>query len=72
MVHVVLDVPDVLFNRPIPTVSIQVPEDLVTNPDPQLVVSLVADEAAKSLGLDFKEVQDGLMDMMKKKLEESE
>lgn len=70
MVQVVLDVPDVLFTRPIPTVTIQVPEDLVSNPDPQLVTSLVADDVALALGLDFKEVQDGLIEMMKAKAEE--
>jgi hypothetical protein len=69
MVKVVLDVPDVLFNRPIPTATIEVPEDLISNPDALVTTRIISMDAAKALGLDVQEVTDGLVEMMKAKLE---
>lgn len=64
-----LDIPDVFFKRLVPTVNIQVPEDMLVNPDPEIVVSLTAGKVAEALKLDVKTVEDGLAKMLQEQNE---
>ncbi len=68
--HVVIDVPNSFFNRPIPVVNIQVPDFMLVDPDAEAMVKFVAPEVAEALKLEVKTVQDGLVTLLKAKQEE--
>ena len=64
-VHLVVDVPDVFFRRPMPRVDVQVPEEFLINPKSEIVASMVATPLAEALKLDVATVEDGLLTMLK-------
>lgn len=67
--HVVIDVPDSFWRRPIPKVDIVVP-DFQLQPNAETTAAIVAPEIADKLKLDVKAVEDGLINMLKAKQEE--
>lgn len=71
-VQVVIDVPAVFFNRPIPKVELSIPEEYLIDPGQEVVAKWVAEDVAGALQLEVKTVEDGLLTMMKEKLEPSE
>lgn len=62
-----LDVPNEVFNRPLPVLELQLPKEVVMNPDASLVAQLSAQTIAGTLQLEVKEVTDGLLQMLKAK-----
>lgn len=66
--HLKLEVPDSFWNRPIPSVDIVVPE-FSLQPEPEMTARIVAPEIANKLKLDVKQVEDGLANMLKEKLD---
>lgn len=59
-----IDVPDSVFRRPIPVLELTLPEDVVINPDAELVASVTADAIAEPLRLEYAAVRDGLLDLL--------
>lgn len=64
-VHLVVDVPDIFFRRPMPRVDVQVPAEFLINPNSEIVASMVATPPAEALKLDVTLVEDGLLTMLK-------
>jgi hypothetical protein len=59
-IGVTLDLPRQLFDRPILTAKIVVPEDAIGGPDLAAVVSVTARRVAAALKVDVVDVRDGL------------
>lgn len=66
-----INVPDAIFKRPLPTLSIDLPENVVANPDAELAVRLTAYDVSQALKIDVQEVQDGLWEMLRKRDKEA-
>lgn len=66
-----INVPDAIFKRPLPTLSIDLPENVVANPDAELAVRLTAYDVSEALKLNVQEVQDGLWELLKKRDQEA-
>lgn len=64
-----VSLPDDFFDRIIPVVDIEVPKEAIYNPEASLTMDLMSEEIASKLNLEISEVRDGLVDLMKKKLE---
>lgn len=65
-----IDVPDTVFDRPIPLLKLDMPQDLVMNPDAEVVTQITAQTVAEALKLDVETVEDGLVKMLKKQKKE--
>ena len=61
-----LDIPDVFFDRLMPTVQINVPDDAIVNVSPDVAVNIAAQEISQALSLDYIETRDGLKEMILK------
>ena len=59
-----INIPDTMFKRLIPVVKIDVPGDMLVNPNPDIALSLTAASVAEALRLDVKTVEDGLKQML--------
>lgn len=59
-----IDVPDAFFERMIPVVQVDLPEEAVAQPDADVSLSITAGAVAKALKLDVSNVHDGLKDMV--------
>lgn len=70
-VQLVIDVPDLFFNRPMPVVDIKIPEAFLINPDEKVVANWVAKDVAESLKVEVKTVEDGLLLALKEKQEKT-
>lgn len=66
-----INVPDTVFDRPIPTLKLDMPQDLVMNPDAEVVTQITAQTVAEALRLDVRTVEDGLVKMLKKRNKET-
>jgi len=66
-IQLVVDVPDVFFNRPIPQVTVKIPEAYLLIPDKEIAVNMIAEDVANNLELDIKTVNDGLLEMLANK-----
>lgn len=62
-----INVPNKFFERLMPTVSIDLPEEAIVNPDTQAVIKISALEIADKLNLDVTAVEDGLRTMLEEK-----
>lgn len=62
-----IDVPNKFFERLMPTVKIDLPEEAIVNPDTQAVIKISALEIADKLNLDVTAVEDGLRTMLEEK-----
>lgn len=69
-VNLNVEIPNIFFERLMPTINIKIPEEAVLKPDIEVAVAVAAFEVSDKLKLDFKEVEDGLMSMVKAKTEE--
>ena len=65
-----INLPDTLWDRPTPELTIDVPKDLLYNMDAEVAVQVVAPEIAEALKLEISQVHDGLIEMLKAKQEE--
>lgn len=59
-----LEIPDVYFKRLVPVVDVELPEDMLINPNPKIVVGITAGKVAEAMGLKVEKVRDGLMEML--------
>ena len=62
-----IDVPNVFFNRLMPTVKIDLPVEAITNPSTDAVIKISAYEIADKLNLEVGAVEDGLRTMLEEK-----
>lgn len=69
-VQLLVEVPDVFFNRPMPIVELDIPQEYLVNPDAEVVARWVAHDISEALKLEVKTVEDGLLTMLKNKEEE--
>lgn len=69
-VQLVVDVPDVFFNRPMPRVELSIPEEYLINPGAEVTAKWVAQDVSDALKLEVKTVEDGLLTMIKNKEKE--
>lgn len=60
-VKLVIDVPDVFFNRPMPIVNLSIPKEYLISPDKEVVAKWIAPEIAEALKIEVKEIEDGLI-----------
>ena len=67
-----IDIPDILFKRIAPLVSIELPADVFVSPDADVAVTITAKQVAEALKLDVEEVKDGLAEMVRKANEDEE
>ncbi len=67
-----INLPDDFFDRVIPVVEVNVPKEAIYNPEAELSLDLLSSEVADKLGLEASEVRDGLVEMLKQKLQKSE
>lgn len=63
-----IEIPNKFYDRPNPSVNIQVPEEYLVNPNAQIVAHMVAPEIATALKLDVEKMEDGLLTMLKEQL----
>lgn len=68
-VQLVIDVPDVFFNRPMPKVELNIPESFLIDPGAEVAAKWVAQDVADALKIEVKTVEDGLLAMIKEKQE---
>ena len=61
-----VNVPDEVFKRPVPVLSLDIPKEIVMNPDAEIVAELTAGTIAESLRLEVEDVKDSLVEMIKK------
>lgn len=59
-----INIPDVFFDRLMPTAEIVVPKEAITSIDPEVAVSIAAQKVSEALKLDFTEVREGLREMV--------
>ncbi len=71
-VQLLVDVPDVFFNRPMPVVELDIPEEYLINPDANVAARWVAPDIAEALKLEVKTVEDGLVAMLEAEKEKRE
>lgn len=64
-----ITIPDEMFKRYIPTVAIDVPRDMLVNPDSEVAINFTAEAVSDSLRLDIEKVEDGLRQMLQDKLD---
>lgn len=67
-----VNVPDEVFKRPVPLLELDVPKEIVMNPDAEVAARLTADTIADALQLDVETVTDGLLTMIKDKQEKQD
>lgn len=65
-----IKLPSTLWDRPTPEVTLDVPKGILYDMDAETAVKLVAPEVADALKLEVESVQDGLTEMLKKKIED--
>lgn len=66
-VQLVIDVPDIFFNRPMPIVNLQIPESFLINPNEKVAAQWIAQDVADALKVEVKTVEDGLLLALKQK-----
>lgn len=66
-VNLNIDVPDIFFERLIPTVTITLPPEAIIDMDAETVVKEIAPRVAESLKLEVEGVEDGPLDMVNSK-----
>jgi hypothetical protein len=66
-----INVPNVFFERLMPTVQIDLPVEAIANPSTDAIVKITALEIADKLQLDVTDVEDGLRAMLTEKKEGS-
>lgn len=71
-VFVKVQVPVAFFERLTPVIEIKLPEEAVVSPNIESVVKLTSLEVADKLQLEIGEVEDGLKQLIKNKLEKGE
>lgn len=64
-----VDVPEVFFERLIPTVNIAIPEGAMIKPDIDTSVQLISQKVGEALKIDSTVVMDGLKEMMREEVE---
>lgn len=62
-----INVPKVFFERLIPSVDINLPEEALIDVGAEIAVKQIAPDVAKSLGLEVETVEDGLKTMIEEK-----
>lgn len=62
-----VNIPKVFFERLIPTVDINLPEEAIIDVNADIAVKQIAPEVAKSLGIEVQTVEDGLKTMLENK-----
>lgn len=62
-----LEVPNAVFTRPIPVLDLAIPQDVVMNPDAELVARVIALPVAEALKVEIETVTDGLVEMVKER-----
>ena len=62
-----IDVPNVFFERLMPTIKIDLPVEAIANPSTDAVVFISALEIADKLQLNVSDVEDGLRTMLEEK-----
>lgn len=62
-----LEIPNVFFERLMPTANIVVPKEAITSIDPEVAVTIAAQNVSDALKLDFTEVHEGLRKLILKK-----
>lgn len=67
-----ITLPDTLWNRPITEIKLDVPQDILVNPDAAAVVSMVSPEIADALKVDVKDIEDGLLTALKNRKDQED
>lgn len=65
-----LDIPNVFFDRLMPTVQISVPKEAIIDVSPEVAINIAAASVSEALKLDFVEVRDGLKELVLKPKED--
>lgn len=61
--------PDTLWDRPITEVKLEVPRDILVNPEASTAVKMISPEIAEALKVEVKDIEDGLLAAIKKREE---
>jgi len=62
-----IEIPNVFFDRLMPTAKIEVPKEAITSIDPEVAVNIAAQNVSDALRLDFVEVREGLRELILEK-----
>lgn len=68
-VQLVIDVPDVFFNRPMPIVHMSIPEEFLLDPSKEVAVKWIAPNIADALKVEVKTIEDGLLTALKNQVD---
>lgn len=66
-IQLMLDVPDVFFNRPMPKVDLNIPPEFLVNPDATITAKWIAPDIAEAIGVEVKRVEDGMVAMIEER-----
>jgi len=62
-----ITLPDTLWDRPITEIKLDVPRDILVNPDATTAVKMISPEVADALKVEVKDIEDGLLAAIKKR-----
>lgn len=65
-----ITLPDTLWDRPITEVKLDVPRDILVNPEAETAVQMIAPQVADALRVEVKDIEDGLRAAITKRNEE--